>query len=327
VTANQFYDQLLDDIAVTKKNLDDARTKRDEIGAKVVSAVRPYIGEGVRFVPVGALAQGTYIGPGAVHDVDSVIEIPNIPTHWHTNPLAAMQDVSGWLKPVLQGTYELSTHAIKISFNDEEFTADVVVGHKQQRGLRIPHCPKTGEPHVWIPTDPETHKKQVLARNALLEPGRAIFTREIRILKWLNQMLQMQNDLERKPLSSFHVTALALEILKSKDNHANWTPLFLERAADLVLQPLADPAGVGAPLIAKNPAYVSQLLADAAHKTRLALTAVNPEPILREVFGDPKRLAKIATSPSVPIAVGGGLATAAAPVRHTIPVRHHGGDC
>jgi hypothetical protein len=324
MTANQFYEQLLDEIAVSPPDMKDARDKRDEIGTKVVAVVRPHLGDGVRFIPAGALAQGAQIGPGAIHDVDGVVEVPALPVNWASNPQQAMQDVRSWLEPILAGNYELGTHAIKITFPDEDFTADVVVGIKQQRGMKIPHCPK-GEPHRWIATDPETHKKQVAARNAAFAPGRAIFSRQIRILKWLNQMLQMQNGLPRKPLASFHITALALEILKAKDNHANWTPLFLERASELVLQPLDDPAGVGEPLIAKNPAQASQLIAEAGRKTRAALTAADPEPILREVFGDPKKIGQIVTQQSVPVAAGGALASAtAAPVRHSIPVRHHG---
>lgn len=326
MTANQFYDQLLDDIAVSPKDMKDARDKRDEIGAKVVSVVRPHLGAGVRFIPVGALAQGTQVGPGAIHDVDGVVEVPTVLAHWQANPSAAMQDVRGWLQQVLAGQYKLSTHAIKITFPDEKFTADVVVGVAQARGLKIPHCPKD-EPHQWIATDPETHRKQVLARNQHFGPGPAIFTRQIRILKWLNQVMQMQSGLDRKPLSSFHVTALALEILATKDNHANWTPLFLERASALVLQPLPDPAGVGAPLVAKNPAQASQLLAEAARKTRAALSAHDAESILREVFGDPKKLGQIVTATTVPISAGGALAAGGTtPVRHSIPARHHGGN-
>ena len=266
----------------------DARDKRDEIGAKVVSVVRPHIGDGVRFIPVGALAQGTQIGPGAIHDVDGVIDVPAALAHWASDPQAAMREVRDWLQPVLAGQYELGTHAIKITFPDEEFTADVVVGVKQPRGLKIPHCPKN-EPHRWMATDPETHKKQVLDRNAAFAPGRAIFTRQIRILKWLNQLMLMKNGLEQKPLASFHITAMALKILNAKNSHANWTPLFLERAADLVLQPLDDPAHVGDPLVARNPAQASQLLAEAASKTRAALSAANPEGILLDVFGTPRR--------------------------------------
>lgn len=326
MTANQFYDQLLDEIAVGPEALNDARTKRDEIGSKVVSVVRPHVGAGVRFIPVGALAQGTQIGPGAIHDVDGVVEVPALLPNWEANPQAAMLDVRSWLEPVLSGSYDLSAHAIKISFPDEEFTADVVVGLKQNHGLKIPHCPND-EPHRWIDTDPETHKNQVLGRNSSLGASRAIFSRQIRILKWLNQMLQMQNGLDRKPLASFHVTALALKILTSADNHANWTAHYLERAADLVLQPLPDPAGVGAPLAARNPAQASQLLADAGRKARAAISATDAEPILREVFGDPKKLSQIVTAASVPVSAGGALAvTGATPVRHSIPVRHHGGS-
>jgi hypothetical protein len=236
-----------------------------------------------------------------------------------------MQDVASWLEPVLAGNYNLSTHAIKITFPDEEFTADVVVGQKQARGLTIPHCPKD-EAHRWIATDPEGHKDQVLARNTELGLGRAIFSRQIRILKWLNQMMQMQHDLDHKPLSSFNVTALALTILTASDDHPNWTAQYLEQASALVLQPLPDPSGVGDPLVARNPAQASQLLADAGQKARAAITASDPESLLRQIFGNPKQLSTIVTTPSVPVSAGGALAAVGAtPIRHTVPVRHHGG--
>ncbi len=303
--------------------MDAAREKRDELGKKVVAEVSKRLGT-ARWIPVGALAQGTQIAP--LNDVDGVVEIEVIPPEWDANARLALETVRSWIQPVIAGTFEISTHAIKIGFPDEGFTADIVIGRKQARGLLIPHCPKD-EPHRWIATDPERHKERVLKRNK--QVGSAIFTRQIRILKHLNRRWKMADPLERKPLSSFHITALALELLTEPNTHAEWTPFFLERAAALVMKPLSDPAAVGDPIVGRDPASAGPLLTDAAAKTRRALSVSDEEAekILREVFGDPERLDKVVNEPSVTVGKRGVLGvSAAAAVRSTPVVRSHGDD-
>jgi hypothetical protein len=174
---------------------------------------------------------------------------------------------------------------------DDDFTADVVIGWRQAQGILLPHCPKNRpRKHQWIASDPAGHRDMVLARNrAFKESGPSIFSKQIRILKWWNREQQLRDDEERKPLASFHLTALALKILTSADSFDRWTPHFFERAAVLVTSPLPDPAGVGEPLEAKDPAYAQRLLADAALKTRRALSVgeKEAEALLYDVFGDP----------------------------------------
>jgi hypothetical protein len=98
------------------------------------------------------LAQATQIKP--LNDVDVVVRTPHAPQSWIDNPLQAMLDVKSWIENDIRGVYELSTHAIKITFADEEFTADVVVGVKREgKGIHLPHCPKD-EPQRWIESDP-----------------------------------------------------------------------------------------------------------------------------------------------------------------------------
>jgi hypothetical protein len=323
VTTKQFYEELLRATAVDEKTMQAAREKRDELGAKVIKEVQQRIGA-ARWVPVGALAQGTQIAP--LNDVDGVVEFDYLVPDWERNPLAALEHGKTWIEPVIVGSFEISTHAIKIKFPDEEFTADVVFGWKQKQGLLIPHCPKD-EQHRWIATDPERHKQQVLERNQQF--GSSIFTRQIRILKHLNRWWKMNDPLERKPLSSFHITALALQVLTTPAGHEEWTPYFLEHAAALVMRPLADPAGVGEPIEARDPVYAAGLLTKAAEMTRRALKASpeEAERLLREVFGDPQRLNEVVTAPSVAVGRGGVLGVpAAVGVRHTPPVRSHGSN-
>lgn len=326
MSIEDFYAQLLKDTSVDAETMEAAREKRDELGKKVVRvlAARDLP---ARWIPAGALAQRTQIAP--LNDVDGVVEIAVVSLDWARDPRLAQETVRRWLEPVIEGTFTLSPHAIQIMFPDEDFTADVVVARKREKkqGLLITHCPQD-EPaeHDWIVSDPETHAKQVRKRNE--DFGSAIFTRQVRILKHFNRMAKMHDPQERKPVASFHMTALALYLLTEPDTHAQWTPYFFERAAQLVLRPLPDPAGVGDPLEADDPAYASVLFAEAARKTRAALTAspTKAEALLRDVFPDPKRLDAIVRPASVAIGRGGalGVPTAEA-VRHSRPVRSHGG--
>jgi hypothetical protein len=322
MTSNQFYENLLDEIAVPLSTMTKARTKRDQVGTIVAGEIRKRLGTAVRVVSVGALSQGTQTAP--LNDFDLVIEIEKLKEGWLENPQGALNEVMSWIEPLIDGKFETSAHAIKITFRDCEFTADIVLGLKQEKGILIPHCPDN-EPHRWIRTDPEKHKLQVLARNKQL--GSSDFTRQIRILKWLNEYLQLVHELDKKPLSSFHMTALALKLLTAKDSHAEWTPFFLEQSAVLVMQPLEDPAGVGDPLKARDPAFVSNLMRDAAAKTRYALTAPaeEVEAILRGVFGYPKKIRDAEEQPTVGVGIGGVLGAGAGTAhRHTPTVRSHG---
>jgi hypothetical protein len=321
---NQFYETLLDEIAVSLSTMTKARAKRDQVGATAADLVRKQLGTPTRVIAVGALAQATQIHP--LNDFDLVLEVQTLKESWLENPQAAMNEVVSWFDPEIKGTFSTSAHAIKITFPDCAFTADLVLGLKQEKGLLIPHCPDN-EQHRWIRTDPETHKLQVLGRNKQL--GSSDFTRQVRILKWLNEYWQIVHELEKKPISSFHVTAFALELLTAKASHAEWTPFFLENAARLAMQPLPDPAGVGEPLVARNPVFVSNLMQETGGKCRAALTASPEEAelLLREVFGDPKRIREVEENPSVGIGRGGvlGVGVGAAD-RLTRPVRSQGGD-
>ena len=321
MTVTAFYDALVKQIAVPQADIDAARKKRDELGRAMLSALGERF-RGAEFYPAGALAAGTQIRP--LNDVDVVVELPSVPQDWMEYPKRAMLSVEEMLRGRINGKLELSTHAIKITYPDEEFTADVVVGLRQNYGILIPECPKDDRPDRWIATHPRRHAEQVRERNGQF--GSAVFSREIRVLKYLNREWKLRDDQERKPLSSFHVTALALEILSLRAPIAEMTPIFLERAATLVLNPLPDPAGVGEPLEAKDPAYASGLLADAAKKTRRALSAPaeEAERLLVEVFGKPSEREKLLGPDPVSVSTTGALISGVTGARVVPTVRSHG---
>jgi hypothetical protein len=308
VTPKQFYAGLLDKINVPIEDMEAARTRRRELQAALEKNVGAHIA-GTDSFGAGALAQATQIKP--LNDVDVVVRTPHAPNSWIERPRQAMLDVKSWIEDDIKGVYTLSTHAIKIEFPEEEFTADVVVGvrHKE-KGIHLPHCPKD-EPHRWIRSDPAGHRDLVLARNRAFKafPGKSIFSKQIRILKWWNREQQIRDDKERKPLSSFHVTALALEILRTPTSFEEWTPTFFEKASVLVRSPLKDPSGVGDDIEAKDPDYASALLADAAMKTRRALSVSDSEAerLLKDVFGDPDERAAIIGKSPVWVTPGGEL--------------------
>lgn len=328
MTPKQFYDDLLSKIAVPKEVMDDAREKRDQVRATLERVVGARI-PGTKTFPSGALAQATQIKP--LNDVDVVVEAPRPLPDWVSNPLQAMLDVKSWIEKEIAGRYEISTHAIKISFPDEDFTADIVIGITQSQGIVLPHCPKD-EPHRWIASDPAGHRDLVLDRNSELRNfGPSIFSKEIRILKAWNRERQLRDAQERKPLASFHITALALKLLTSPAGFEQWTPFFLEQAADLVWQPLDDPSGVGEPIEAKDKFYASTLLREAGEKTRAALTAPEDEAerLLTDVFGRPDAReallgrGPVSVSPSGALVAGLGGASGGGG-RVVRPVRSHG---
>lgn len=327
MTPKQFYADLLEKINVPLEDMEAARQRRRELQATLEKNVGARIA-GTDSFGVGALAQATQIRP--LNDIDVVVRTPYAPDSWIQNPLQAMRDVKSWIEDDIRGVYELSAHAIKIRFPDEEFTADVVVGVRREgKGIHLPHCPKD-EPHRWIESDPAGHRDLVLGRNTSF-PGKSIFSKEIRILKWWNREQQLRDDYERKPLASFHITALALEILTTPMSFEEWTPLFFERAAVLVLSPLKDPTGVGEDIEAKDPAYASALLQDAAEKTRRALSVSEreAEELLTDVFGDPDQRAAIIGKGPVWVtpggALAGGLSSGVAAGGRAVPtVRSHG---
>jgi len=326
MTPKQFYADLLGKINVPVTEMEDARERRRELQKTLETKVGARI-PGTDSFGAGALAQATQIRP--LNDVDVVVRVPKPLDTWVNNPLQAMLDVKSWIENDIKGKYMLSTHAIKIEFPDEEFTADIVVGWRQAQGILLPHCP-SDEPHKWIASDPAGHKNLVLGRNKKFEgfPGKSISSKEIRILKWWNREQQLRDDQERKPLASFHVTALALKILTSPMGFEHWTPLFFTEASQLVLSPLEDPTGVGDDIVAKYPNYASARLKDAAEKTARALTVSEQEAerLLLDVFGDPDQRAAIIGKGPVSVSPTGALVggAAAAGGRAIPSVRSHG---
>ena len=244
----------------------------------------------VETFPTGSLAQGTQIKP--LDDVDVVVTLPSFRGGWCERPQTAREELQTLLEKEVPGQYSFSTHAIQIKNSTENFTSDVLlsVQNASSPGIWIPHCPKNGD-HKWIQSHPAEHRELVKERNRRTDH---MFAREVRILKWLNRKMKEQTPDNRKPISSFHLVTLALELLpKTSFSHATATADFLEDVSERVKTPIEDPSGVGADLVAKDPAAASRLFAEAAWKTREAETIAATDMqkallILKGVFGDVK---------------------------------------
>ena len=168
---------------------------------------------------------------------------------------------------------------------------------RRRRHRLIPHCPKDKpHEHAWIDTHPAAHAQQVRDRNKQIGYE---FARQIRILKALNRQMALPHRRRRKPLSSFHVTALALLCCRAKVDHAVDTPTFLDAGRRAGPQALPDPAGIGPDITARNPQEASRLLREAANVTAQALELTNDaEQRSGRLFGDPaKTIALVSGAP------------------------------
>ncbi len=135
MTPKGFYRALLDDIAVKDKEITDARTRRDELRGNLEEVVGDHSPD-VETFPAGALAAGLQISP--LNDVDMVVTVPDFLRGWLSDPHQAMRDVRRWVGPTIDDQLRFTTHAIRLNYPDEDFTADIVVGVRRAKGIHPP---------------------------------------------------------------------------------------------------------------------------------------------------------------------------------------------
>jgi hypothetical protein len=317
MTAAQFYAKHLTSIQVPKSAIVSAKTDRGEVARAALQLLESWGLAGRLWYPTGALAMGTQIHP--LNDFDLVIEANRIRAGWAERPRAVLEDLCEGLAQRLGIPSEPTAHAVKLDFG--AYTADVVFGLSQDGSdILLPHCPDD-EPHKWIESDPRKHAQLVRDRND--EIGYE-FAREIRILKSLNRRWGMQAPDERKPVSSWHLTALGLTVLCQSFDHAEGTPFFFSEAARLVRNPLADPSGAGADLEARDPRRAAQLFEHAAVVTRDAVEAGDRgNELLEGLFGDAAALRAAVGGAPVSVGAAGAFTVGVGREVHTA-VRGHG---
>lgn len=286
MNAEDFFKELLSDIQVTDDEIDAAREKRAELGSTVSGILREFGLRNIGSFAAGALAAGTQIKP--LNDVDLVVfgSRQSLPTLWEATPSKALGDVCARLGEKTGYHCETRSHAVKVTFPDVAFTADVVFGvERSPSGLYIPHCPDEGE-HKWIETDPKRHAELVRERNRETDYK---FARVVRIMKALNKYWSYQDDEGRKPVSSFHMTALAWWVATNVPTLSAGVLTVLEGGSELVAGALKDPSDVGDPITAKDPVFAQAKFVEARDSVRRALQAGDDaDQILNKVFGEQK---------------------------------------
>lgn len=227
-------------VEVTKAELDEARERRDAIGAALKTAF-----PGSRVYVNGSVAHGDALTP--LTDVDVGVVVPDPDGEYgpgRKGPSGLMEKAARVIREELRPTYgELRVElkgrkrSILIKFNEpvsaraEDFTADVIVAidNPDGAGLLIPRW--TG----WDRSHPEEHTRMV--RRAI-KNSHVAYAHVARLLKRWNRA-------HGKPLCSWNVKALALGCITAPTSQfqglLTW---FTYAIAELQKGETEDPAGV-----------------------------------------------------------------------------------
>lgn len=235
-------------VEVTQKELDEARERRDAVGAALKKAF-----PGSRVYVNGSVAHGDALTP--LTDVDVGVVVPDRDALYgpgKKGPTELMEKAARVIREELRPTYgELRVEvksrkrSILIKFNEpvsaraEDFTADVIVAldYPDGPGLLIPRY--TG----WDRSHPEEHTR--LIRQAIKD-SRVSYAHVVRLLKRWNRA-------HGKPLCSWNVKALALGCLTMPTTQLQGLLTWFTYAiAELEKGETQDPAKVAAKPIKLN---------------------------------------------------------------------------
>jgi predicted nucleotidyltransferase len=236
-------------IEVSKAELDEARRRRDQIGAALRDAF-----PGSRVYVNGSIAHGDALYP--LTDVDLGVVVPDPDRRYgpaKRGPKELKDQAAKVIRTALASEYpklrvivEGRKRSILVSFGspvtvtEKDFTADVIVAidNPTGGGLYIPRY------NTWDRAHPEMHTAMV--RNAV-HSSEIAYARVVRLLKhWARR--------HDKPLSSWHIKALALGCLTTPTSQlAGLLTWFDQAIADLRLHDTPDPAGVASTIKSKMP--------------------------------------------------------------------------
>ncbi|WP_454850187.1 nucleotidyltransferase domain-containing protein [Promicromonospora soli] len=229
-------------IEVKPFELDEAKTRRMEL-AEILRREFP----GCRVYYNGSVAHGDALTP--LVDVDLGIVVPDPEHHYgpgKRGPAGLKERAAEALRNGLRPKYgdlrievKGRKRSILVRFRDplrrdwEDFTADVMVAvdNPTGRGLYIPRH------ETWDRSDPETHTKLVLEA---IDTSEKTYARGVRLVKhWARQY-------DKQALCSWHIKALALGCLTTKNSNLEALEAWFEHAiAELTQEDTPDPADVG----------------------------------------------------------------------------------
>jgi len=253
-------------IEVSRAELDEARTRRSAIGSALQREF-----PGSRVYVNGSLAHGDANCPLTDFDLGVVIANPDGEFGpGATGPTALQERAADAIRRELKATYgdlrvEVTgrKRSILVRFRDPivpgqpDFTGDVIIAldNPGAEGLFIPRF------HMWDRSHPEKHTELVLLANAV---SASTFARTVRLVKHWNCQ-------HGKPLCSWHIKALALDVITAPMSPSEALLAWFEHAAkELANGDTPDPAGVAAkPIITRVDRQVaSQACATAADQLR-----------------------------------------------------------
>ncbi len=187
----------------------------------------------------GSYKRHTMIAPLQEADIDVFVVLDNKYFYNYDNGKNGGQaGLLDLVKRTLLRTYTRTPHisrdgqAVTIHFND--FLIDVVPGfHRQGGGYLIPNSIKQN----WIATDPTKHVELISESNA---------SHEYKLVP-LIKMIKAWNRTKGSFFHSFHLEALALEIMKYVviSDFSTGTRYFFDKGRTLISKQNPDPAGYG----------------------------------------------------------------------------------
>ncbi len=231
-------------IQVTPDELTEARQRRDDLRACLSHEFdgRTYVN--------GSIAHGDALNP--LSDVDLGVIVPNPEREYGPGGLGprALQDrAADAIRRGLKAKYpnlrvennDNRRRSVLVRFGDpvtagsQDFTADVIVAidNWTAAGLYIPSYLE------WDRSHPEEHTRLVDKANLATE---STFARGTRLMKHWNRK-------HEKPICSWNIKALALEVIDKPASMTDFISTFLGHAiAELQVRETPDPAGVARPI-------------------------------------------------------------------------------
>jgi hypothetical protein len=236
-------------IEVSRAELDEARRRRDQIGAAFRDAF-----PGSRVYVNGSIAHGDALYP--LTDVDLGVVVPDPDRRYgpaKRGPKELKDRAAKVIRTALANEYpnlrvivEGRKRSILVSFGspvtatEMDFTADVIVAidNPASAGLYIPRY------DTWDRSHPEMHTIMV---RAAVESSDVAYARVVRLIKHWSR----RHD---NPLCSWHIKALALGcLIRPTSQLAGLLRWFDHAIADLRLRDTPDPACVASPIKSKMP--------------------------------------------------------------------------
>lgn len=227
MTVAQAFELFKTRLEITESEQEAAKSSQERLRARL----------GSRLIILNDFLSGSYkrdtkIRP--LNDIDLFVVLDS--GYFIYGPIGVLRLVAKHLSALYPNSrLRIQNRSVNLAFF--RFGFDVVPAfYRPGGGFLIPNM----KCNSWTVTDPNAHEKA--SSDANLACGRK--------LKPLIKMLKCWNRSHGGRLQSFHIEVLALETLMPplQESYQTISLQFFERAADRILYPCFDPAGLGPPI-------------------------------------------------------------------------------